>query len=606
VKNLKDFAGGFLWFAGVTFIAGILYLKTACPTVEFIDSGELAVNCLLLGIPHPTGYPLYMFLGRIAVILLPGEIIFRCNLLSLIVTSLSVGVLFNIIKTIHAKSHFVNPAAALLSLFVALLPVWWSQATSNEVYCITLLADLLAISFFIKYYQTRKCKFLISGFYLWGLSFGSHMSTIFLLPAITYIIISTDGLKRIIKRHYFWAFIFFILSLTTYIYLPIRAAFKPFLNWSNPVNLQGFLNHISGWQYRVWMFSSLTEMLNGISYFLHLLYDQFGIVGLALMTVGMIVLFKNELKVSIFFTSIILADIFYSSNYEIIDIDAYYLIGFACLAVFAGTGLIYLVDFLTTAKQLKRYKKTMKIFLIFCLVGLPLSNLLSNYYTQDKSNKVFAAKGVENMLASMEPGGMAIIENWDFYSPWLYFRYALNHHPYITLIDKELLRRSWYLDFLQRYHPEITGESQTQIERFLELLKPFEAGKKCDPNALTASFREMISSIIKTNARKRPIYTNITHDPDVVPYMARIPVGVLYKLEDKPSYIDFDINKIDISCWELPYVYINERTKIALAYSFRAFKARELFCRNLGHINEAEEYSNLSSRIEKILSKPEG
>lgn len=602
---MKDSTGSYLWFAGVTLIAGILYLKTACPTVEFIDSGELAVNCFLMGVPHPTGYPLYMFLGKTAVMLFPGEIIFRCNLLSLIVTSLSAGVLFSIIKTINAKSYFINPAASSISLFIALSPVWWSQATSNEVYCITLLADLLAILFFIKYQQVRKYKFLIAGFYLWGLSFGSHMSTIFLLPAIIYIIISADGLKGILKTRYLWAVLFFIIAITTYIYLPIRAAFKPFLNWSNPSNFQSLISHISGWQYQVWMFSSLAEMFNGINYFLHLLYDHFGVVGISLIMVGIVFLFINKQKTSIFFMLIIIADIFYSSNYEIIDIDAYYLLGFACLTIFAGTGLIYLVNFLTTAEQLKSYKKTIKIFLIFCLVGLPLSNLLSNYYTQDKTNKIFAAKGVENMLASMEPGGLAIVENWDFYSPWLYFRYALNVHPDIVLIDKELLRRSWYLDFLQRYHPEIIGESQMQIERFLKLLKPFEAGKKYDSNALTASFRAMISSIIKTNDRKRPVYTNITHDPDVVPYMARIPVGVLYKLEDKPGYIDFDANKIDISCWELPYVYIDKRTKIALAYSFRAFKARELFCRSLGYIDEAEEYLNLSNRIEKILLKPE-
>lgn len=594
-----------MWFAGVTFIAGILYLKTACPAVEFIDSGELAVNCLLLGIPHPTGYPLYMLSGRTAVILFPGEIIFRCHLLSLIVTSLSAGVLFTIIKTIHARASFINPAAASLSLFVALSPVWWPQATANEVYCITLLADLLAILFFVKYWRDKNSKFLVISFYLWGLSFGSHMSTIFLLPAIIYIIHTTDSLKGIIKKRYLWAALFFIIALTAYTYLPIRAAFKPFLNWSNPVNLQGFLNHISGWQYRVWMFSSPAKMLKGIENFLHLFYDQFGIVGLALIAVGVIVLFKNKAKVSIFFALLILADVFYSSNYEIIDIDAYYLLGFACLAIFAGTGLIYVIKFLTASEPLRSYKKAVKIFMIFCLIGLPLSNLFNNYFTQDKSNKIFAAKGVENILDSMEPDGLAIVENWDFYSPWLYFRYALNLHPDIVLIDKELLRRSWYLDFLQRYHTEITGESQMQIKHFLELLKPFEAGMEYDSNALTSSFRAMISSIIKTNALKRPVYTNIVQDPYVVPGMVRIPVGVLYKLEDRPRYIDFDINKIDISCWELPYVYIDERTKIALAYSFRAFKARELFCRRLGYINEADKYLGLANRIEKILSKPE-
>ena len=43
----------------------IVYLLTLSPTLQFIDSGELAVVCKTLGIAHPTGYPLYTLLGRL-------------------------------------------------------------------------------------------------------------------------------------------------------------------------------------------------------------------------------------------------------------------------------------------------------------------------------------------------------------------------------------------------------------------------------------------------------------------------------------------------------------------------------------------------------------
>ncbi len=603
--NTKESLAKYLWFAGVTVIAGILYIKTACPTVEFIDSGELAVNCLLLGIPHPTGYPLYVLLGRFAVLLLPGEVIFRCHLLSLICTSLSAGLLFVIIKSLIPFSGYKFSVSASISLFMAFSPVWWSQGTANEVYCFTLLADLIVILLFVKYIFERKPGFLLAGFYIWGLSFGSHMSTIFLMPAIIYLLFITDGIKGIFKLRYLWAVFFLIIALSVYIYLPVRASFKPFLNWGNPVSLEGFINHISAWQYRVWMFKSPALMLEGISYFFTLLHQQFGVSGLSLTVVGIIIMLKKRFKVSMFLIIIIVADIIYSSNYEIVDIDAYYLLGFAGMAIFAGAGLAYIIGILTGAKLITNYKKAIKAFIVFVLIALPAFNLFDNYYRQDKSRKVFAAEGVKNMLASMDKNGIALVENWDLYSPWLYFRYALNIRPDVVMIDKELLRRSWYLDFLMRRHPDVVHESERQIAHFLELLKPFETGEKFSPQALTAAFQAMISSIIITNIEKRPVYTNILKDEDLVINMARIPVGVLYQFKDKFSYVDFNIDRIDFSAWESPFVYVDKRAKVVLSGFLRAIRFREGFCRQFGYVEETNSYSRLCDSIEKVLKRPE-
>jgi hypothetical protein len=41
----------------------LLYLRTLCPTFFPGDSAELSAAAWCLGVPHPTGYPLYMVLG---------------------------------------------------------------------------------------------------------------------------------------------------------------------------------------------------------------------------------------------------------------------------------------------------------------------------------------------------------------------------------------------------------------------------------------------------------------------------------------------------------------------------------------------------------------
>ena len=58
-----------------------LYAVGACPTIYVGDSGELAAAVHVLGIPHPTGYPLYVLLGKLWTLFVPlGSIAYRLSL----------------------------------------------------------------------------------------------------------------------------------------------------------------------------------------------------------------------------------------------------------------------------------------------------------------------------------------------------------------------------------------------------------------------------------------------------------------------------------------------------------------------------------------------
>lgn len=60
-----------------------VYVATLARTVGFIDSGELAWASATLGIPHPTGYPLYTLFTYLFVSILPFfEPIVAINLFS--------------------------------------------------------------------------------------------------------------------------------------------------------------------------------------------------------------------------------------------------------------------------------------------------------------------------------------------------------------------------------------------------------------------------------------------------------------------------------------------------------------------------------------------
>jgi hypothetical protein len=70
----------------------VLYLITLAPTVLFADGGEFQFVPYILGIAHPTGYPLYLLLGWAWSHVLPiGDVAYRMNLFSALWAALAVG-----------------------------------------------------------------------------------------------------------------------------------------------------------------------------------------------------------------------------------------------------------------------------------------------------------------------------------------------------------------------------------------------------------------------------------------------------------------------------------------------------------------------------------
>src|SRR4051812_36731846 len=61
----------------------LVYARTLYPEIAWGDSPELTAAAYQAGVPHPTGYPLYMLLGHLFVRLCPlGSVAYRMNLLS--------------------------------------------------------------------------------------------------------------------------------------------------------------------------------------------------------------------------------------------------------------------------------------------------------------------------------------------------------------------------------------------------------------------------------------------------------------------------------------------------------------------------------------------
>ena len=139
--SVENIVGSFVF---LTFLA--IYTKTLCPTVFWWDSGEFIANIAVLGIPHRPGFPIYVLLGKFFSLLPLGGVAFRVNLLSAILTSASLTILYKFFLE-AARLFFPEMAkrkGRLLfsALFFVLISgftyTFWIQAVRAEVYSLNI------------------------------------------------------------------------------------------------------------------------------------------------------------------------------------------------------------------------------------------------------------------------------------------------------------------------------------------------------------------------------------------------------------------------------------------------------------------------------------
>ena len=79
------------------------------------------------------------------------------------------------------------------------------------------------------------------------------------------------------------------------------------------------------------------------------------------------------------------------------------------------------------------------------------------------------------LLANLKPNAVILSYQWDYFvSASYYFQYVKHIRTDVTVIDKELLRRSWYYLQMKKNHPAVYEKSKKEIDGFLEELYKFE------------------------------------------------------------------------------------------------------------------------------------
>lgn len=528
------------------FLVFIVYLFTLAPSVVEIDAGELSTVQVTLGIAHPTGYPLFTMLGHLFSLIPFGfSKIYQLNLLTAIWCSMGIMVFTysakflldnlesfssNKVKVIpkgkKRKVKKSNPdknekekleiipndkkilAAVFGGLILGFDKTYWMQGTSVEVYSLQLFLFNLIILFLFKAFISKDKIDTVKFFSPWAvfalmlaLGFSNHMTTLFILPGTAYLYFNKYKFNKPSYIRILYMLILFIpLLLLIYSYLPIRASQNPLMNWGNPITFGKFFRHVSGDQYQVWLFSSFDSAGKQLNYFLSNLPSEFW-VNLLISALGIAWTLFNSKKLFIFLIVTFLFTIGYSINYNIHDIDSYFLLGYVSLGYFSVFGSFQLLSYL---KRNKLYPFLTAAILISIFIFV---EFYFNFNTVDQSDVYTFEDYTKAVIGSVNKSSIIFSYEWDYLvSPSFYFQLVENYRRDVTVVDKELLRRSWYYHQLSNIHPKLFSGMTQDVNNFLVSVAPFEKKEPFDPNLIEYYYRKLMTDLVATNIDKRNFY----------------------------------------------------------------------------------------------------
>ena len=528
----------------VALFAFAVYLKTLAPSVTFIDSGELATVACTLGIAHPTGYPLFTLLGWVfSKLPIATEQITRLNIMAAVFCAAGVFVFLQLAHMLLTMVWKSKPGASALiastgsALLLAFSETYWSQATSVEVYSLHVFFLSMVLFCFVKanfvheidstksgHLPTATNWWMIFAFVL-GLSFTNHMTTILLAPGLLYLYFSVQGANKESWIRIARMGVPFVIGLSAYVYLPVRAATGAILNWGNPVTLERFLWHLSGKQFRVWIFSSTEAAGRQLKYFVNSLPHEFAYVGLILAVIGVFVSFRKSRKLAIGVLLLFVTCVLYSINYDIHDIDSYFLLAYLCVALWSAFALFQIQSWARGTQVLPQR------FVSFLIVAASLSPLMVHYVQNDESSNHLVEDYTHNMFASLQPDALVLSFQWDYWvSAAYYFQIVQGYRPDVVVVDKELLRRSWYFVQLEHRYPWLIRNSRPEANAYLKELYKFEHELPYDPATIQARYVEMIHSLVAKNIASRPVYVTPEIEPEFTAGFERVPEGLAFRL----------------------------------------------------------------------------
>jgi hypothetical protein len=545
-----------------TQIAGLIatltfavYAMTMCRTIYTGDDGDFELAMATGGVCHPTGYPLFMLLGRLfmwALSPLIAEPAARINLMTTLFGACSVGMFYLLLRRwIPAR---IVPIMA--SLLLAFSPTLWQQCLSCEVYSLTCLFLVALLYLAARLYQ-GEARVLPWMTLTYGLALTNHLTMALFFPGFL-VFVWCYGRSALWPLPKFLRLaLLFLAPLLLYAYLPLAAKFSPSpMIWGDPQTPKRFYEHISGALYRHFMFQEpLKTPVKIGEYAIYSLLPELQWM-LLFLPFGLLSLWKNQRPILFLTLYILLSNLVYSVNYDIFDIYVYYIPSYVVITFCCAIGMhkISQKAFNSLWKKLDATpeirQRQVRLAMLVALM-IPITQMSLNYEKTDKSGNFLEYDFSSNILANAPPNAVIFPNRETLFTLW-YRHWVKGERPDVLIVEPILLGsvvpepEHWYFAHVKKQWPTVP-----KLRSWLTLKEQAEV----DKGKSTTYVERLVRTALAEN---RPVLRVADIRTDFAPPgktmldgFERVPWGVVervYETGERPD--DKTLYSINQELWE--------------------------------------------------------
>lgn len=513
----------------------VVLLLTTAPDLTGEDSGELITAAYTLGVAHPPGYPLWCILGKIFTIIIPfGTIAFRVNFMSVFFAALTIFFLFMVIRK-QTKNRII---AITTSLLFAFSFEFWSQGNIAEVY--TLNSFFIALCLFLvqlwKEKRTNRILYLLA--LMCGLGCTNH-HTMAPLSVLFFIYVLFESRPRfsLSSKVIGIVSLLFFMTLSIYLYLPIRSQADPYMNWGKPDTIKKSIRHVLRSQYKIPSYvvdigpeyqRTLKRFGKQLMVYASAFVEQFtpGLFWLPLL--GLWLHFRKKcfefyLLLSIFLLTSLGFIIFSNFKPDAEGINANDFLFIPSYMV-AAMWMSMAIQWLWKTGREKINWKPLPAAAVMIALLLPIPNLLGNFRSNNKSNYYYSVDFGHALINTVPEGAIIFPQGDHKIFPLLYLQGVLGIRPDVTIANK-------YGYIEKHLYPGLINQVKTS-----------------GGNVEQIPARVIEKHIILKNPQ-RPVYLTYYRKMSDLPGYELIPEGLFYRVISKSDLPGYQ-KKVSSDYWE--------------------------------------------------------
>ncbi|NOY93156.1 MAG: DUF2723 domain-containing protein, partial [Deltaproteobacteria bacterium] len=413
--------------AAVFVAAGCVYAWLVPLAPGFGDAAELGAAAQLLGVPHPTGFPLDVLLLRLGAYLPLGAISFRQNLLVALISASCVALLAELTRRVSRRLGADVASARVGGVLAAVALGSWATflgtGLSVEVYSTALALVLLGA---LELSRARPRVVVIGA--LVGLSLAAHVSARVGLAPLLLVALLGRGTRRLGPRCGLTVGVTLGLGALI-VYLPLASLANPALDWGDPETLGRLWGHLDAERIRT---AYAGAMLGVDGAAMGRFLAQLAELGLFLIpaSVGWLGLLRVRRRAALLLAGVFVLDLAYAcfiNPMGIADRQVGHLAG-ACLCLAAGLGVAALLARLAARPSSRRLGLALATSLAVLAVLAAPAGLAQDGSAESE------LLGSGSSLMDLPPRAVFVCHSDDVCAGALFARYAEWSRPDLSVV----------------------------------------------------------------------------------------------------------------------------------------------------------------------------